>query len=608
MHEDSPKIYKSHLRYEDVPVNSAYQLLFEHPTIDVPDSHTVYIDALTGVSRTRGQHIVRSKRLATALVTSPSKGGLGLTRNERVGILAENCMDYSVIVHACLYAGIPFVMLNINATMDELVHAVDLVTPSRVFITKSLLGRHIKYLKSTMTFSGVAFSSSGLGGPDQIVELKDGRDLDALLVDTISMQTLLMCNVKRNDIAYMIFSSGTTGMPKAVMISHGNVMSSMLQGRAAMQVVLKALGISSPQGVPCLATLPMYHTYGFFSTCLSNHATVNTYVILPRWEVGEALRAIEKYKIQTALLVPTMIRQLVNALLLKENDSSSLRGALGTLTSVVSASAALSPELVKEFYKILERPSNEHIATNVSVGSVSTVSIASPAFRAPKLAPPGFLTTSALTLVANTEAVLRHDSDGPGRSSEQLPRGFSVGELCIRGPNIALGYWNNKLATQETFRVTVPGVEGNDWLRTGDLFIADQDGSLWFVERIKDVMKISGSQVSPQEIEETILKHCREIVNDVCVIGVNPASRSAAAEELVPRAWVVPSLKGRAIGKEKCAQVIDSVVRERLSKIKWIVGGIEFISEVPKNSVGKTMRRPLRTQFEAQYPPKAARL
>ncbi|KAF8321958.1 uncharacterized protein EI90DRAFT_2818774, partial [Cantharellus anzutake] len=151
-----------------------------------------------------------------------------------------------------------------------------------------------------------------------------------------------------------------------------------------------------------------------------------------------------------------------------------------------------------------------------------------------------------------------------------------IGELYLRGPNVALGYWMNETATRDTFGVSVPGAEGSDWLRTGDCFIADQDGNLWFVDRLKDVMKILGTQVTPGEIEEAIHRRCQKFVSEVSVVGVNASS----TEELVPRAFVVLSGEGRRIGEEKCVEMIDAAVCAGLSKPKWLVGGIQFVDAV----------------------------
>ncbi|KAF8333417.1 uncharacterized protein EI90DRAFT_3051948 [Cantharellus anzutake] len=302
----SPRVYRSPLRYEDHNVDNMYQLLFDSsPVISVPDSQIVYIHAHTSTSRTRGQHIDRVKRLATALVGRQADGGLGLTRNERVCILSENHMDFNIIAHACFYSGIPCVLMNIHATKEELVHAID-STPSRIFISGQTLTSHIESLRYTRTFARIRSTVRDGKSLRGIVDLNGGRDLDTLLADTRDMDTSPMCKVKRSDLACMLFSSGTSGMPKAVMISHGNFISAIFQASAHVRALLKSAGVPLPQQMMRLTTIPMYHTQGFFTSCLRNHCVVNTCVILPRWEVEAALKAIQKWvKLQLCYIFNT---------------------------------------------------------------------------------------------------------------------------------------------------------------------------------------------------------------------------------------------------------------------------------------------------------------
>ena len=169
------------------------------------------------------------------------------------------------------------------------------------------------------------------------------------------------------------------------------------------------------------------------------------------------------------------------------------------------------------------------------------------------------------------------------------------GELWLKGENVVLGYWRNENATKETF------VDG--WLRTGDRFRIDQDGQFlsvspsfppllpalissahptWafmcsFVERAKDILKVSGTQVSPTEIENAVLAYPERLVSDVAVAGVTGGRTS---DERVPRAWVVLSDEGRRRGEKIVVQALHSWIQKSLSKYKWLRGGIEVVDEV----------------------------
>jgi len=172
-----------------------------------------------------------------------------------------------------------------------------------------------------------------------------------------------------------------------------------------------------------------------------------------------------------------------------------------------------------------------------------------------------------------------------------------VGELWIRGPNIALGYWRNERVTKETFGLALEGLESSDWLRTGDRFRYDRDGYFYFVDRIKDIFKVGGVQVAPTEIEETILTHCKSFMDDICVAAVPFPSSGSDIDSVAPRAWIVLSGQGLKQGPEKSAEEIHRVVQEHLSRPKWLRGGIEFIDEIPKNPTGKVLRRELQDRY-----------
>ncbi|THH02415.1 hypothetical protein EW026_g417 [Hermanssonia centrifuga] len=161
------------------------------------------------------------------------------------------------------------------------------------------------------------------------------------------------------------------------------------------------------------------------------------------------------------------------------------------------------------------------------------------------------------------------------------------GEIWVRGPNMALGYYNNEKATKEAF------VDG--WLRTGDHLKADKDGLLYFVDRVKDTLKVSGVQVSPTEIEDALMAHPNKLVEDVCVAGV---SGGRTSDEKNPRAWVVLTEEGKRRGPETTLKMLDEWTKKTLSQYKWLRGGYEVVDAIPKNPTGKVLRRVLQDRYE----------
>jgi len=161
------------------------------------------------------------------------------------------------------------------------------------------------------------------------------------------------------------------------------------------------------------------------------------------------------------------------------------------------------------------------------------------------------------------------------------------GELFLKGGNVALGYRKNRQANEETF------IDG--WLRTGDRFRIDEDGNFFYNDRTKDILKVSGMQVSPVEIEGVLLLQPDKLIVDVTVAGVNGGRMP---DGKVPRAWIVLSEAGKKQGTVEVVKRLDTWCRKNLSKYKWLRGGIEVVTEIPKSPTGKVLRRVLQERYE----------
>jgi len=168
------------------------------------------------------------------------------------------------------------------------------------------------------------------------------------------------------------------------------------------------------------------------------------------------------------------------------------------------------------------------------------------------------------------------------------------GEVLLRGALMALGYKGNEKATRETF------VDG--WVHTGDQMRVDEDGVLFFEDRTKDTLKVSGVQVSPIEIENTLLAHPDKLITDVSVAGV---SGGRTSDERIPRAWVVLSPAGAALGDKEVVAQLDVWVEKQLSRYKWLRGGIGIVEAIPKSPTGKVLRRMLVEAYEKDVKVKA---
>ncbi|KAF8707287.1 hypothetical protein AX14_013661 [Amanita brunnescens Koide BX004] len=500
--------------------------------------------------------------------------------------MSHNCLDYITFVQACLYIATPFALISALSTPFELNHALKLSKATCLFVDEKLFLTVLPIAKELGISSRKIFSMSGhVSGRrsfSQLIDETQLRKADIFPVQSVSKDTL----------AYLIFSSGTTGLPKAVMLSHGNVVFSIHQFVILAKTLMaasKTPELNTPEGIPrYLACLPMHHSYGLFSYCFRSFLVPMTLIIMESWNSDLALPLIPKYKISHLTLVPSTIHQLVHHPKTSKTDFSSV-------VSVASGAAYLPPELKAQFNALA--PSQARFVEGYGM-SESVSAIIFPLRDRTNLSPPPYSQTlTALyqpvkdvpsgtmgTLAPGMEARITLDDGGPDGT---LASPNQVGNLWLRGRNIALGYWNNEQATKETFV--------NGWLKTGDKFWVDEEGYFYFADRAKDILKVSGVQVSPVEIENVLLAHPQKLIQDVTVAGV---SGGRTSDEKVPRAWVVLSPEGKKIGASRAVKELDHWQQENLSKYKWLRGGIEVVKEIPKSPTGKVLRRELQAKYE----------
>jgi acyl-CoA synthetase (AMP-forming)/AMP-acid ligase II len=327
----------------------------------------------------------------------------------------------------------------------------------------------------------------------------------------------------KQDLLVLPYSSGTTGKPKGVMLTHHNLVANICQYRELEEF---------DDHETLIAVLPFFHIYGMtviMSAALSRGSTI---VSLPRFDIDEFLLAIERHKVSIAYVVPPIVLALTNHPVVDNHDISSLK-------FINSGGAPLGEDLEK--------------ACAARIGSVIKQGY-------------GLTETSSVT----------HTNPYPGRVKVATGRDLDCnerGELWVRGPQIMKGYLNRPDATAEC-------LDGDGWLRTGDIAIVDDDGYFRIVDRLKEFIKYKGFQVAPAELEDLLMAH--EAVDDAAVV---PSPDEEAGE--LPKGFVV--LKpGAEIGAEE----IKRYVAERVAPHKKL-RLIEFVDEIPKSASGKLLRRVL---------------
>jgi 4-coumarate--CoA ligase len=358
-----------------------------------------------------------------------------------------------------------------------------------------------------------------------------------------------------NRMAYLFQSSGTSGLPKAMMITHKNGYHSGIQSLITAVQAARYIGVeplSSPTRT--LGVIPMYHSYGMIVWILRINLIHNTNVMLSKWNTELALKSIQKYKITHLPLVPPLVRQLAQSDLTEKYDLSSVVGA-------GSGAAYLPPDVAYQLAKKL--PQGAAMPIPSGYGLSEAASIASPAAPGIFGLEPALPGTIGYLLPGIEGRVVDPDT------SRDVPKG-EKGELWARGEVVTPGYFKDAKATAEIF--AEPG-----WLRTGDLVMRDEQDRIHYLDRLKEMIKVKGLQVAATEVEDTLLDHPEGLVRDACVAGIDNGRGDGS---LFVRAWVVLTEEGKKQNEGIVAKKLDEWVKSRLSRHKWLTGGIETVDSV----------------------------
>jgi acyl-CoA synthetase (AMP-forming)/AMP-acid ligase II len=506
---------------------------------DRPDAAAL-VDGLKGDVITHGQLAAYVDRVAAALHAK------GLRKGDVVAVLCPNTPWYPVVFHGIAAAGCVTSPINSLYTVDEIAFQLK-DSGARVLVTINLfLDKSTEATRRTPV--------------DEIIVL-DGAEghtglLDLLGSDAASAEVDID---PANDLVALPYSSGTTGLPKGVMLTHRNLVANVSQSRPMIDL--------HEGDERIIAVLPFFHIYGL--TVLMNQGLQwgGTVVTLPRFDLEDFLRTIQDQKITRAFVAPPIVLALAKHPLVDQYDLSSLR-------TITSGAAPLDESLALACQDRLRKGADTGVTVAQGYGmtELSPVSHTTPdqGHEPPRVTtavPKG----SVGYAIPNTECRLVD----PGTGQDAGPG--ERGELWIRGPQVMKGYLNNPQATADT-------VDGDGWLHTGDVAIVDENGCYTVVDRVKELIKYKGYQVAPAELEAVLLGH-PEIV-DAAVIGV-PDTESG--EEL-PKAFVV-----RAPGAELSEQAVMDFMAAKVAPHKKI-RFVEFIDAVPKSAAGKILRKDLKAR------------
>ncbi len=349
----------------------------------------------------------------------------------------------------------------------------------------------------------------------------------------------------KEDVAIFLYTGGTTGVPKAVMSTHYNLVANAYQ-------VLEWLPEKDPNEV-FIGVLPYFHSYGMTTSLNAPIAYGSTIVLIPDpRDIKRILEAIEKYKISIFCGVPTMYNAILNYPELKKYDISSIKYC-------ISGAAPLPIEVKREFEKV----TGGKLVEGYGLSETSPVTHANPLNGLNKEGSIGIPFPDTYAVVVDDEGKI-------------LPIG-EVGELAIKGPQVMKGYWKME---EETKKVLI-----NGWLLTGDMAKIDEDGYFYIVDRKKDMIIAGGYNIYPREVEEVLYEH--PAVLEAAVVGVPDPYRGETVKAFIV---LKPEYRGKVSEEE-----IIQFCKERLAAYK-VPRIIEFRDELPKSAVGKILRRVLREE------------
>ena len=514
-------------------------MIFEspRPTISVPDQtlseyllgdldgvrdKPALIEAASGRQLTYGELRDRAAAAARGLMRR------GLEPGGVVAICSPNLPEYAVAFHGIAMAGGCSTTLNPLNTEEELAHQLG-DSGARWFVTVPPLLEKARAVAARTGIEEIFVFGEAEGVTPFADLIASGASEDDVMPNGVSDPS--------RDLLTLPYSSGTTGRPKGVMLTHRNVVANIEQ--------TVALGGLESEDV-VIAVLPFFHIYGMvvvMGVCLRVGATL---VTMPRFELEDFLQTLQDYRVTMAYLVPPIVLALAKHPAVDGYDLSSLE-------RIMSGAAPLGAELALACQERLDC----RVFQGYGLTEASPVTHACPVDAGPdKISTVG-------PCISNTEMRIV-DLD----SGEAVGVG-EEGEVWVRGPQVMMGYLNRPEATART-------VDDEGWLHTGDVGRVDEDGFLTIVDRAKELIKYKGYQVPPAELEDVLLSH--PAVQDVAVI---PSPDPEAGE--VPKAFVVLSAP---VGE----QALMDYVAELVAPYKK-VRVIEFIDEIPKSPSGKILRR-----------------
>ena len=477
----------------------------------------------------RGKFTTYGQLKDTAARFRGGLAGLGLEPGDRVGIVCGNNWYFATSYVAVLGAGLIAVPLNPTSPPAELESQLRNVGARAV-----IAGPTARPILDAIDRSAIPAVEHWIGcgfTPD------GGSDLEVL----VTSEPADLVEREDDDVAVLVFTSGTAGSPKAAMLTHGNLRTNIAQ-------MLSAPGAAQTPDDVSFAVLPLFHIFGLNVVLGSALAVGGKVLLVERFDPISAIESIQKHHATIVSGPPTMWAAWAGL-------PEAPEGAFDSVRLAISGAARLPEETART----ISRRYGLELREGYGLTEASPVVTSSVDTDAP---------SGSVGIPVPGLEVRLVDDDG-----EDVLIG-DAGEMLVRGPNVFAGYWNDPEATART-------VDADGWLHTGDVATVDDDGYLYLVDRVKDLIIVSGFNVYPAEVEEVLMQHPG--IDACAVVGVpHPYSGEAV------KAYVV-SVKGQSVEEDDIVTFCASrLARYKCPEKVW------FVDEVPQGMGGKVLRRALR--------------
>ncbi|KAI8339084.1 hypothetical protein BC941DRAFT_373353 [Chlamydoabsidia padenii] len=549
-------VYKSTYPDQIIPDTDIYSFLFdknEHNTKPGSDNKVVTICGHSGKTLTHGQVKDLTSRLAAGWIDH-----VGLGPNDVVAIFAPNQYDHIVLYFSLLATKCTITPGNPAYTEDEFHHQLSDSGANTLVTIPALLPVLLKVCDKI----GLSRDRIFLFGDEQVNGCKPFYSL--LPKDTQRRVVGPLKGIKpAEDVAFICYSSGTTGVAKGVALTHRNFI-----GQVLINVNFDP-DTSRTEDV-LIAFLPFYHIYGL-TLSMNSYYKVVPVVVMSRFELELFCQLIERYKVTFANIVPPIAVLLAKSPVVKKYDLSSIRnigsGAAPLSENHITNLTNRVPALVRQGWGMTETTSGV-IIQSMERNSPGSIGV----------------------LLPNHEVKIVDENDNELGDDQ-------AGELLIRGVSIMKGYLNNPEANAKTFT-------SDGWMRTGDIAVFDSKTQQFSItDRMKELIKYKGLQVAPAELESILLGNPK--VADCAVVGVYDAKEATE----YPRAYVV--LQAGHEDSNALVNELSDYVSAKVANHKKLRGGIRFVPAIPKSASGKILRKDIKAwikQEQQQEQTRAAKL